>query len=153
MSVSVINPTIASLLAPARQTQSQNESQSAARDPAAYVTSSAIASDGALTGSTTATLSSDTQTILLSLQEDLPTIALKSIRQMLFDRYDSDKSGVIDESEWQNYRDTTIKALGEEAAMNIRDFNINDETQPVGAQMIMHVSLDGIVKHVDDTPV
>ncbi len=127
MSIGALDPVLASALARTRQTAAAAET---APDPTATGTSDAktaaateaVAGTG-MTGSTTAAVSPDTQGAILSLK-DLPSISITEIRKRLFDAYDTDQNGTVDDSEYQRYADTNSKfATGDAKPLDFRDYD------------------------------
>jgi hypothetical protein len=129
MSISALDPVLASALARTRQTAAAPEAALAKTpDTTAAGPDEAVAGTG-MTGSTTATVSADTQGAVLSLK-DLPSISISEIRKRLFDAYDTDKNGTVDDSEWQNYSDIAQKAgLGDAKPLDFREYDPNAVSQ------------------------
>lgn len=127
MSIGALDPVLASALAKTRQTTAAAET---APDPTAAETSDAksaakaVAGTG-MTGDTKAAVSPDTQGAVLNLK-DLPSISITEIRKRLFDAYDTDKNGTVDESEYQRYVDINSKfGTGDAKALDFRNYDPN----------------------------
>lgn len=125
MSIGALDPVLASALAKTRQTVAAAET---APDPTAAETSDtksakaaeAVAGTG-MTGDTTAAVSPDTQGAVLNLK-DMRSISITEIRKRLFDAYDTDKNGSVDDSEYQHYVDATSKfGTGDAKPLDFRD--------------------------------
>jgi hypothetical protein len=142
MTISALNPVLASIMGVVRKNTPAAEMPADTTSPP-----DPEACDTALTGSTSGQLSADTKTTLLSYQEDQPAISLKSIRQMLFERYDSDQNGTIDDNEWQQYLGQTHKLMESDGQpVDFRNYDPAAQSQQVYPTKI---TLDGITTHVD----
>jgi hypothetical protein len=133
MSIGALDPVLASVLARTRQTSAVAETAS---DPSAAETSDAKSAETAkavagtgMTGSTTAAVSPDTQGAVLNLK-DLPSISITEIRQRLFDAYDTDKNGTVDDAEYQHYVDANSKfGTGDAKPLDFRGYDPTNVSQ------------------------
>jgi hypothetical protein len=140
MSISALNPVIAAAIGGTRKPSSTANAAAPAE------TATASPPDAALTGSTKGQISSNVQTILLGCQECPAPTPMISVRQALFEQYDSDQNGSIDDTEWQHYLETGERALGSGEPIDFRDYDAATERNVI---KLTSVSLDGITVHHD----
>jgi hypothetical protein len=152
MSIGALDPVLASALAKTRQTTAAETAPDASAaetsDAQSAKAAEAVAGTG-MTGSTAGQLCTKNKTVLLSFQEDQPPLQLKSIRQTLFEQFDTDKNGAIDDAEWQHYLDWDHKLMDNGHPLDFRDYDPATDTKPDAPGTIVHVSLDGITQHHD----
>jgi hypothetical protein len=125
MSIGALDPVLASALATTRPAAAAASAASLAKpsDP-----TTAVAGTG-MTGSTSAAVSPDTQGAIVNLK-DLPSISITEIRQRLFDAYDTDKNGAVDDAEYQHYVDANSKfATGDAKPLDFRAGDPNAASQ------------------------
>ncbi|GAA0582998.1 hypothetical protein [Rhizomicrobium electricum] len=130
MSISALNPVFSSALYGTHKSKSAETSS----DPTAIKTdgSAGSASDTALTGTTTAGLSAETQGAITYGLNDLPCISMTEIRQRAMAAYDSDNNGTIDDQEWQAYTDIGRKAgLGDAKPLDFRVYDPSAQSTQV----------------------
>jgi hypothetical protein len=126
MSIGALDPVLASVLAKTRQTTAAETAPEAIVAETSGAKSAkaaeAVAGTG-MTGSTTAAVSPDTQGAVINLK-DLPSFSITEIRQRLFDAYDTDKNGTVDDAEYQHYVDANSKfATGDAKPLDFRGYD------------------------------
>lgn len=137
MSIGALDPVLSSALAKARHTTAAAETAPEASIANTADAKTAAAADAVtgtgMTGDTTAAVSPETQGAVLNLK-DLPSISITEIRKRLFDAYDTDKNGTVDDQEWQNYNDIAQKVgLGDAKPLDFRQYDPNAVSKQVYA--------------------
>lgn len=109
--------------------------------------------DANLTGSPTGTLSANARASLLSVQEDLPAISIDTLRKRMFDAYDADQNGAIDEAEWQHIADVGKTAIGGSAQpLDFRTYDSATQSRQVYPSSLTILPFNGPQSSAETAP-